>query len=169
MNSMSESKQAYPHVMGHIGVVVSNIDEAFAWYRDILGFTPVMEPDTVEAGGSHFGDLAQDAVGEDFGEMQIAHLATGNHVGFELFEFDGVEKNDQKAMTAGITHFCVQDPNIEEMVNRIVNSGGDQLSSKIWNIYPDRPEYQMCYCTDPWGNIVELHSRGYEHMHCNID
>jgi hypothetical protein len=26
----------------------------------------------------------------------------------------------------------------------------------------------MCYCGDPWGNIVEVHSRGYEHMHANL-
>jgi catechol 2,3-dioxygenase-like lactoylglutathione lyase family enzyme len=165
---MSESEQTYPRVLGHIGVVVSDIDEAFEWYQDVLGFTPVMEPDTVEAGVEHFGKLAQDAVGHDFGEMKIAHLATGNHVGFELFEFDGVEKNDEEATSAGITHFCVQDPNIEEAVDRIVENGGERLSSKVWDIFPDHPEYQMCYCADPWGNIVEIHSRGYEHMHANL-
>ena len=78
--------QAYPRVLGHISLTVEDIDEAFEWYQDVLGFTPVMEPDTVVAGEGHFGKLAADAVGYDFGEMQIAHLATGNHVGVELFE-----------------------------------------------------------------------------------
>lgn len=166
---MSHSEQAYPRVLGHIGLAVSDIDEAFEWYRDVMGFTPVMEPETVEAGVGHFGRLAQDATGEDFGEMQIAHMATGNHVGFELFEFEGVEHNDPDPTAAGLSHFCLQDPNVEQTVERIVEHGGEQLSSKVWDIFPDTPEYRMCYCADPWGNILELHSRGYEHMHCNME
>lgn len=166
---MSDSEQTYPRVMGHIGLAVSDIDEAFEWYHDVLGFTPVMEPDTVEAGSGHFGTLAQDAVGEDFGEMQIAHMATGNHVGVELFEFESAEKNDPDPTTAGLSHFCVQDPNVEATAERIVENGGEQLTSKVWNIFPDTQEYQMAYCADPWGNIVELHSRGYEHMHSNME
>ena len=164
---MSDS-ETYPRVMGHIGMAVGDIEAAFEWYRDVLGFTPVMEPDTVVAGEEHFGKLAEDAVGEDFGEMKIAHMATGNHVGFELFEFEGVDDTEPDALQSGITHLCVQDPNIEEAVEEIVDNGGEQLSSKIWDIFPDQPDYQMCYCADPWGNIVEIHSRGYEHMHANL-
>jgi catechol 2,3-dioxygenase-like lactoylglutathione lyase family enzyme len=166
---MSEETRPYPRTMGHIGLAVSDIDEAFEWYQDVLGLTPVMEPDTVEAGVGHFGKLAADAVGEDFGEMTIAHLATGNHVGLELFEFEGVTRNDPDPTSAGLSHLCLQDPNVQATADRIEEHGGEQLSSKVWNIFPDTPEYQMCYCADPWGNIVELHSRGYEHMHCNMD
>lgn len=163
------STQSYPRVLGHIGLTVDDIDEAFAWYRDVLGFTPVMEPDAVIAGDGHFGELAADAVGYDFGEMKIAHLATGNHVGVELFEFESTAgKNDPEPAEPGLFHLCVQDPNIEAMVETIVETGGEQLS-EVWDIFPDHPEYRMCYCADPWGNIVEVHSRGYEHMHCNMD
>jgi len=91
-----------------------------------LGLTPVMEPDTVEAGVGHFGKLAQDAVGQDFGEMKIAHLATGNHVGLELFEFEGVERNDPDPTSAGLSHFCVQDPNVQATADRIEEHGGLQ-------------------------------------------
>jgi catechol 2,3-dioxygenase-like lactoylglutathione lyase family enzyme len=160
--------QAYPRVLGHVSLTVEDIDEAFEWYQDVLGFTPVMEPDTVVAGEGHFGKLAEDAVGYDFGEMQIAHLATGNHVGVELFEFETTEgKSDPDPAETGLSHFCVQDPNVEEMVETIVDAGGEQLTD-VWVIFPEYPEYKMCYCGDPWGNIVELHSRGYEHMHCNV-
>lgn len=166
---MPPTEQEYPRVMGHIGVVVADIDAAFEWYRDVMGFTPVLEPDEVTAGDGHFGQLAADAVGSDFGEMRIAHLATGNHVGFELFEFSGVEENEPVPTQAGLTHFCLQDPNVEATVEKIVDNGGERLSSKVWDIFPDEPEYQMCYCADPWGNVLELHSRGYEHMHCNME
>lgn len=160
--------EEYPRVLGHIGVTVEDIDEAFEWYQEVLGFTPVMEPDTVVAGEGHFGELSQDAVGYDYDEMQIAHLATGNHVGVELFEFEGTEgTNDPDPVDPGLFHFCVQDPNVEDLVERITDTGGEQLS-QVWDIFPDHPEYKMCYCADPWGNIVEIHSRGYEHMHSNM-
>jgi catechol 2,3-dioxygenase-like lactoylglutathione lyase family enzyme len=160
--------QAYPRVLGHIGLTVDEIDAAYEWYRDVLGFTPVMEPDTVTPDDGHFYNLAADAVGFEFDEMQIAHMATGNHVGFELFEFEPTEgTNDPDPADPGLFHLCVQDPNIEELVEEIVGTGGEQLSD-VWTIFPEYPEYKMCYCTDPWGNIVEVHSRGYEHMHANL-
>ena len=46
--------QAYPRVLGHIGLTVEDIDAAYKWYRDVLGFTPVMEPDTVTPEDGHF-------------------------------------------------------------------------------------------------------------------
>jgi len=161
--------QAYPRVLGHIGLTVEDIHGAFEWYRDVLGLTPVMEPDLIEAGDGHFGKLAEDAVGYDFGELWLAHLATGNHVGVELFELeDTAGETETDPADPGLFHLCVQDPNIEEMVETIAETGGEQLSDKIWRIFPDEPEYKMCYCADPWGNTVEVHSRGYEHMHCNL-
>jgi catechol 2,3-dioxygenase-like lactoylglutathione lyase family enzyme len=159
--------EAYPRVLGHIGMTVADIEAAFEWYRDILGFTPVMEPDTVVAGEGHFGKLAQDAVGYDFGELKLAHLATGNHIGVELFEFEETSENSPEPSEPGLFHLCVQDPNIEDLAETIVETGGEQLSD-VWMIFPDYPEYKMCYCADPWGNIVEIHSRGYEHMHSNL-
>jgi catechol-2,3-dioxygenase len=47
---MSDGVQPYPRTMGHIGLVVSNINEGFERYQDVLGLTPVMVPDTVESG-----------------------------------------------------------------------------------------------------------------------
>jgi catechol 2,3-dioxygenase-like lactoylglutathione lyase family enzyme len=164
----SESEQAYPRVMGHIGLVVGDIEDAFEWYREVLGFTPVMEPDTVETGVGHFGALALDCIGEDVGEYRIAHMATGNHVGVELFEFEGYEEYEEDITAPGLSHFCLQDPNVEATAERIVEAGGEWVTSKVWDIFPEKPEYEMCYVTDPWGNVIELHSRGYEHMHANM-
>ena len=139
--------QAYPRVLGHIGLTVEDIDAAYEWYRDVLGFTPVMVPDTVTPEDGHFYNLAADAVG---------------------FEFEDTEgANDPDPADPGLFHLCVQDPNIEELVGEIVETGGEQLSD-VWTIFPEYPEYKMCYCVDPWGNIVEVHSRGYEHMHANL-
>ncbi|PSQ26538.1 glyoxalase [Halobacteriales archaeon QS_8_65_32] len=162
-------EHAYPRTLGHIGVTVDDIDEAVEWYRDVLGFTPVMEPDTVTANDGHFGALAADAIGFDFGTMRIAHMATGNHIGLELFEFgtsEGEAAFDPEA--PGLFHLCVQDPNVEELAERITDTGGEQLS-EVWEIFPGHDEYLMTYCKDPFGIVVEIHSRGYEHMHSNMD
>jgi catechol-2,3-dioxygenase len=128
-----------------------------------------MEPDTVTADEDHFGALAADAVGFDFGTMRIAHMATGNHVGFELFEFEATEGEAAfDPESPGLFHLCVQDPNVEQLAERIVETGGERVSD-IWNIFPDNDEYKMTYCEDPFGNVIEIHSRGYEHMHSNME
>jgi catechol 2,3-dioxygenase-like lactoylglutathione lyase family enzyme len=159
----------YPRVLGHIGLTVQDIDTAFEWYQDVLGFTPVVEPQKVIANEGRYGKLSADAIGYDYGEMYVAHLATGNHVGIEMFEFEETSKvNDPTPADPGLFHLCVQDPNVKELAETIIKNDGEQISD-IWELHPDYPEYQMCYCADPWGNIVEIHSRGYEHMKSNLD
>lgn len=159
----------YPRVLGHIGLTVQDIDAAFEWYQDVLGFTPVVEPQKIVANDGRYGKLSVDALGYDYGEMYVAHMATGNHVGLELFEFETTSgDNEPDPATPGLFHLCVQDPNVDELAETIVENDGEQLSD-IWELHGDHPEYQMCYCADPWGNIVEIHSRGYEHMKSNLD
>ena len=67
----------------------------------------------------------------------------------------------------GIFHICLTDPEIETLAKRIDESGGKQRS-KVWKLWPDKP-YKVCYCEDPWGNIIELSSHNYEQTWSNYD
>ena len=58
-------------------------------------------------------------------------------------------------------HFCVQDPNIEELVAKIVEHGGKQRMP-IREYYPGEKPYKMCYVEDPFGLIFEVYSHSYE-------
>lgn len=160
------SKETFPRSLGHIGVTVNDIETAVDWYQDVLGFEHIMGPEKIRPNEGHFGDLIADG-GVNYEWMKIAHLETGNHVGFELFEFDSTtDKSDSDNVHPGINHICVQDPQIEELADRITETGGKQVKD-IWKIFPDK-EYRMTYCEDPWGNFVEIHTHGYAAGHANI-
>ena len=103
--------------------------------------------------------------------MKLAHLATGDGVGIEIFEFSNpksvLPEDNFEFWKAGIFHICLTDPEIEKLAKRIDESGGKQRS-KVWKLWPDKP-YKVCYCQDPWGNIVELSSHSYVQTWSNYD
>lgn len=59
----------------------------------------------------------------------MAHLPTADPIGVELFEFKNQENPDNNFgyWATGIFHFCVQDPNVEELAEKIVAAGGKNL------------------------------------------
>lgn len=155
----------YPRGLAHVGMTVPDIEAAMDWYEDVLGFEPIMGPVEVEHGEEHIGKLCADVLGE-FDTVSIAHVATGNQVAVELFEFEETgPENDPDPTEAGYFHACVIDPNIEELAAEIVDSGGEH-HTEIWNLFPDQP-YRMTYCKDPWGNIVEIYTHSHERIYSN--
>ena len=107
--------------LDHVGISVPDIDAAVAWYRDILGCYVLMEPVEGYADGSYFGQIVADIYGADFQGMKIAHLATADGVGIELFQFVANEPQDNNFAywRDGIYHICILDPDIEGLVKRI--------------------------------------------------
>ncbi len=147
--------------LDHVGISVPDIDAAVAWYRDVLGCYVLMEPMEAVADDSHFGQIVGDIFGEGFQGMKIAHLATADGVGVELFEFaaSAPQETPFAYWKTSIFHIAILDPEIEALAKRIDESGGRQRS-KVWKLWPDKP-YKVCYCEDPWGNIVEISSHPY--------
>ena len=86
-----------------------------------------MEPSVIEEEkDTAIGIMCQDVFGEGYQEFRIAHLVTSDGIGIEMFEFknnDGKRKEFQFANT-GLFHFSVQDPNIEDLIEKIVANGG---------------------------------------------
>lgn len=156
----------YPRGFNHIGVSVPNVEDAVKWYRDVLGFRLISGPNDIEsAAGAE--SQAQNVLGSDFRKMRMAHLVTSNGIGVELFEIidpphqpasDRVEYN-----RGGIFHFCVTDPDVEGLADRIVATGGNKLS-KIWQERPDDKSCRMIYCADPFGIVIEIYSHSYDAM-----
>ncbi|WP_255170686.1 VOC family protein [Natrononativus amylolyticus] len=155
----------YPRGMAHVGVTVPDIDGAMAWYEDVLGFEPVMGPLEIDHGEEHIGRLCADVLGE-FDTVRIGHMATGNQVGFELFEFDADRgEADPDPREPGYFHVCVIDPEIEALAEEIDAAGGEH-HTEIWRLFPDQ-EYRMTYCKDPWGNLLEIYTHGHERIYAN--
>ncbi len=154
----------YPRRFSHIGISVQEIEKFVKWYHDILGWYIIMSPTLVQnESDSAIGIMCQDVFGKTFENFKIAHMSTVDGIGFEVFEFP-----ENKDLTTefnpyknGLFHFCIQDPNIEKLVEKIVASGGKQRMP-IRSYYPEDKPFQMVYMEDPWGNVFEIYTHSYE-------
>lgn len=153
----------YPRNFSHIGLSVPNLEQAISFYSEVMGWYIIMEPSDVVEDDSPIGVMCTDVFGAGWGEFRIAHMATGDRVGIELFEFPNNEQpeNNFEFWKTGIFHYAIQDPDIEGMVEKIVAHGGKQRMP-IREYYPGEKPYRMVYCEDPFGNLVELYSHSYE-------
>lgn len=153
----------YPRNFSHIGLSVPNLEQAISFYSEVMGWYIIMEPSDVVEDDSPIGVMCTDVFGAGWGKFRIAHMATGDRVGIELFEFPNNEQPDNnfEFWKTGIFHYAIQDPDIEGMVEKIVAHGGTQRMP-IREYYPGEKPYRMVYCEDPFGNLVELYSYSYE-------
>lgn len=157
------------HCINHVGVSVPDIDAAIDWYGRLFGFTLIAAPVEVRPDGSHFGTLAADICGPRFGGMKIAHMVSGDGVGFELFEFlEPAPERREDTMEYwknGFFHLAITDPDVEGKVREVVAQGGRQRS-KVWDLFPGEG-ISVCYCEDPFGNVLEIISHRYEQVLAN--
>jgi hypothetical protein len=74
------------------------------------------------------GQMCIDVFGDEWEEFEIAHLSISDGIGIELFSFPhGVKEAPEfYPFNTGLFHFCIQAPNIEELVAKIVELGGKQ-------------------------------------------
>lgn len=164
MKNLDESVKTYPKTFSHIGITVPNIEKAVKFYTEVMGFYVIMEPTVVkEENETAIGQMCIDVFGKGWETFKIAHLSTGDKIGFELFEFK--ESKDLKPnfepFRTGLFHFSVQDPDVEGLVKKIVDAGGKQRMP-IREYYPEDKPYRMCYVEDPFGTVFEIYSHSYE-------
>lgn len=156
-------------LVNHIGITVPDIDAAFSWYRNELGLTPLVAPSDATNDGSHFGYVVKDIFGDGFEQVRMAHLATADGIGIELFQFVTPETeapaNTFKYWQNGIFHFSLTVDDVPNTAARIAESGGCQLS-KVWRLFQNK-DYEVIYCQDPWGTVIELCNRSYTTVWAN--
>ncbi|WP_432667192.1 lactoylglutathione lyase family protein [Wukongibacter baidiensis] len=153
----------YPRTFSHIGLSVPNLEKAVKFYKEVFGWYVLMETTEIKKDESAIGIMCNDVFGEDWTSFKIAHLSTGDKIGVEIFEFPNNKdrENNFEYWKTGLFHFCVQDPDIEGLVKKIVEHGGKQRMP-IREYYPNEKPFKMCYVEDPFGNIFEVYSHSYE-------
>ncbi|MFT7536344.1 MAG: lactoylglutathione lyase family protein [Hyphomicrobiaceae bacterium] len=153
----------YPRTFSHIGISVPNVEKAVEFYREVMGWYVIMEPTVItEESGTAIGQMCMDVFGSGWGTFKIAHMSTGDRIGVEMFEFTNNEPAGEfEYWKTSTFHFCVQDPDIEGLVAKIVAHGGKQRMP-IREYYPGEKPYRMCYVEDPFGLIFEVYSHSYE-------
>lgn len=147
----------------HVGVGVSNLDEAIRFYTLALECRLVRPPCEIRSDDTN-GDQPVDVLSPPpFKHMRIAHLAMSDGVGIELFQLIDPPHVSRSPILeywkSGLFHFCVTDLDLRKRLEMIVANGGRQLS-RVWLNRP--PDNYMVYCSDPWGTVIELYSRTYE-------
>ncbi|MFI3239996.1 MAG: lactoylglutathione lyase family protein [Bacteroidales bacterium] len=161
---MEKREYVYPKSFSHIGITVPNLDEAVKFYQEVMGWYVIMHPTEIkEENETAIGQMCIDVFGEGWGSFRIAHLATVDKIGIELFEFPVIkgERAEFNPFRTGLFHFSVQDPNIEELVKRIVAAGGKQRMP-IREYYPNEKPFRMCYVEDSFGVVFEIYTHSYE-------
>ncbi|TVP54004.1 MAG: lactoylglutathione lyase family protein [Mongoliibacter sp.] len=154
----------YPKSFSHIGITVPDIQKAVQFYTEVMGWYIIMEPSKVnEETETAIGQMCLDVFGKGWEYFEIAHLSTSDGIGIELFSFPSTEfkKPEFNPFRRGLFHFCVQDPDIEGLVEKIVAHGGKQRMP-IRKYYPEEKPYRMCYVEDPFGVVFEVYSHSYE-------
>lgn len=154
----------YPRSFSHIGLSVPNLEQAVKFYSEVMGWYVVMQPTVIEEENeTAIGQMCIDVFGCGWKSFKIAHMVTSDGIGVEIFEFLNSEKPEDnfEYWKSGVFHFCVQDPDVEGMVERIVAHGGKQRMP-IREYYPNDKPYRMCYVEDPFGIIFEVYSHSYE-------
>ncbi|MFI3244838.1 MAG: VOC family protein [Akkermansia sp.] len=166
MNQPPLPTAAYPRAFSHIGLSVPNIEQAVAFYKEVMGWYLVMDVTTVvEDPSTAIGTMCIDVFGAGHGDFKIAHMVSSNSIGIELFEFQQEEGEKSRPefqyKPTGMFHFSVQDPDIEGLVAKIIAHGGKQRMP-IREYYPKDKPYRMCYVEDPFGIVFEIYTHSYE-------
>jgi catechol 2,3-dioxygenase-like lactoylglutathione lyase family enzyme len=156
--------------IAHVGMTVTDLDAAVAWYADVLGLEALGPPASVRAGEGHDGRLAAEVFGAGLGGFRQAHLAGANGTALELFQFlDPASERRARPFdfrSTGIFHVCLVARQIERTADRIAALGGRRRMERAAPIFPGEP-YRTCYCEDPFGNVIELFTHTHERVYAN--
>ena len=106
-------------------------------------------------------DRRADVFGTQWGGMKLAHLESDNGGGIELFEFlePRSERQDETFpyWRMGTHHVALTVSDFDATLQRLLAAGGKQRS----DVHVVHSEARVCYCEDPWGNVVEIVSTTY--------
>ena len=134
--------------MHHTGFVVSDLERAVEFYRDVIG----ME---VTSRYERTGPGVESVVGYKGAHLQVALMGAGGVHALELIKYHSpapAERPTSERSVLGASHLAVQVDNIAEMFQAAVDNGAISLNPPT-EVAPGRT---ACYMQDPDGNWIEL-------------
>ena len=155
----------YPIVFNHVGLSVSNIDEAIKFYKEVFGWYHLAGPWPIKRDTEKGGGFTDTVYGTDWTAFRLAHMSAGNGIGVELLEFEGNYPPERKMemKRLGLFHFGVLVTDLREFVKKIEANGGKQHSD--YNIREvNGQKREIVFVEDPFGNVIEVYNYSYEVM-----
>ena len=131
----------------HPALSVPDLEKGLEFYRDKLGFEPVMEADLPEG-----IEMISDGMGIESSKYKVAMLKKGNSC-IELFEFPEAEAAtpDRPVQKHGITHICLASDDYAADYE-MLTAAGVRFNGPPVGVAPGR----WIYGRDPFGNVIEL-------------
>lgn len=150
-------------VFDHVGLAVPDARAAVAFYSGALGLRLVRGPDRVDA--SHPAAPSFRALyGASWTGCEVAHMLDASGRGLELFEFlqegEPVESTSDPTefwRRPGLFHFALHCVDVPGRLAGVERAGGTVLVGPIRT-----PRLEVCYVSDPWGNVFELVDTPYD-------
>jgi catechol-2,3-dioxygenase len=96
-------------------------------------------------------------------------MSSANSVGVELFQF--VDPQAERRIDnfeywkTGFFHIAFTEPDIESLAERIAATGGKKRT-EVMELQPGSGR-KICFCEDPFGDIIEIYSHSYEQFWSN--
>ena len=134
--------------MHHTGFVVSDLERAVEFYRDVIG----ME---VTTRYERTGPGVESVVGYKGAHLQVALMGAGGVHALELIKYHSpapAERPTSERSVLGASHLAVQVDHIAELFQAAVDNGATSLNPPA-EVAPGRT---ACYMQDPDGNWIEL-------------
>lgn len=133
----------------HTGIVVTDMEKAFRFYRDLLGLKPIV--DFMEKGEYIDTVLAERGV-----HVRMVKLVADDGGMIELLQYYSHPKKpslNKKIYETGFTHMAFTVASIDEIYKRLTEAGVKFNSPPI--VSPDA-KARLAFCRDMDGNYLEL-------------
>src|SRR6185503_2249107 len=158
-----------PAPINHIAISVPDLDKGIHWYQEVMGFVVVRGPAELPSNDIQIGKALQNIFGLYFKRLKIVWMSSANNIGIELFQFmepeQLIEHKRVEYWHGGVIHIAFTERNIESLLEKVTKNGGKQVSD-IWELDPKK-HHKLVFCTDPFGNIIEIYSHSFEQFHAN--
>jgi catechol 2,3-dioxygenase-like lactoylglutathione lyase family enzyme len=154
--------------INHIAISVPDVEKGLKWYQ-VMGFT-IRGPVELTSDNIQVGKALNNIFGSKFKKLRIVWMSSANNIGVEIFQFiqpkQLIKKKQIEYWSGGVIHIAVTERNIEDLLSRVTKTGGKQIS-KIWELDPKK-HHKLVFCSDPFGNIIEIYSHSFEQLHANL-
>jgi catechol 2,3-dioxygenase-like lactoylglutathione lyase family enzyme len=137
--------------VNHVGLTVSNLDRAVAFYRDVLGLKVVMQQEKQ-------GGYLEAITGYPGAHVRMAHLTAPGGGRLELFQYLEPRGSGRPAdpRSIGITHACLVVDDVHEAHRRLVEAGAEPFSEPVEIDTGANAGAYGVYVRDPDGIVLEL-------------
>ena len=157
-----------------MAVAVDDLDKAAEFYGKHFGFRRIRDDRMTDQAEEGAESPIFKIYGTQLRKVKIAFLATGNGVGFEIFQFidppvkpaDELNKDwtlEQQYQRGGLFHIAITAPDPDGVADRACADGATRVGETVTLYDGDK----ALYLRDPWGNVVEILSCSFEQLMAN--